>query len=1485
MWVFYITPVILLNVPLIQKSISKIASEQLYEALGVPVEIGRVDFELFNKLIIKDLYLEDQQGEILFQAKRLAAGFDFLPLFKGKIRFSSAQLFSFQFNLAKENDQAPLNLQFVIDAFAKKDTIKKESNIDLVIKNLNLRRGNFTFNVKDAKRTYGKFNTKHLEFNDISSKIQINKLTESELIANIERFSFKEQSGLIVRRISFGMEFSKDSALIKKFEVILPKTSVVLENIVADFKDVNNSNEYLDNTLISLKISPSKICLKDLSALVPSFENYQDLLNFEGELSGKINRLKLSNFLLTDENELLIQANAQLENLPDVDDLYLHGVVKKSFISASEITKIANNFSEKSVDFPEHILRLGNIRFEGEISGYFHHLTAYGLFNTDVGNIRTDILFGKNQTNFIKGEIKSQDLNLNKIFLDDDFGMANFDIVVDVQQNRNKKYEGIINSHIYNIELKHYTYENILLKGDFTENSFNGTLDINCPEGKLLSKGLVKLNGNQSVFNFSAQAEHIKLDKLNLTQKYKNSDLSFNIDVDCTGNDIDNLLGYIDIKDIRFGTEKGGYYIDTLTVTSKITELNDKILKIDSDLLKGSIIGQYSFQDIIPALVTTGSTFLPAIIKEPKKKINSDNNFNIDVTVNDLEQFAYILDLPFVLYGQTKIQGNYDYKINQFEFELLSPKCDFNNMLFKDCSVILKNQDNKTATMAINATNFKNEKINAIDAILNIADNSINTKLAWNDRYKPYNGIFNINTKFIEQTGIFPLKTEIDFLESKATLKDSIWNINPSQIVLDSAKIKINHLFINHADQFVKINGTVSKHPQDSVWVDLNKVDLDYIFDILSVNAFELGGIVSGHAIANDIYHTRQLSTKLSAENFSFNQAIIGKLDLLGLWDDEKQGIQLLGDIHKNDSSSMKVDGAIYPIKKALDLRFGAKNVDASFLRKYLDGVTKDFSGLVTGDINLFGNFSDVTLSGDAFIKNGSFGIDFLNTTYTFSDYVHLKSDEISLKNVTFYDKFGGTALVNGSLKHKFLDDFVFSANINANKFLAFNATERKSPSFFGTAFGTGFVSIKGNENLINFDIKLRTDEKTKVTLNFMEQNDITEYNFINFISKNEPEESYSFEKILSQFTNKPIYLNTNSGTDLKFDLQLTATPDATIEMIMDSGNGDRIKGYGQGNINIQYGTSSPLKLFGKYTLEKGVYNFSFQQALYRDFQIRDGSSISFKGDPNVANLNINAIYSLSANISDLNESLAQETSRLNVPVNCVLKIAGELERPDIKFDIEVPNSGDNLERQIKALINTDEMMNRQIIYLLVLNKFYTQESGTASSQKNNEFAAFAASTLSSQLTSLLGSFSENIQIGTVFTTNDNAFTDTEMALILSSQLLNNRLIFNGNFGYRDSPTTNTSFIGDFDLEYKLTKTGDIRLKAYNHYNDRYYSLRSAYTTQGIGLLYRKDFNNFRNLFRRKALPPFTAFPAPPFTEKNTIPSYTANDDNFIDFK
>ena len=235
------------------------------------------------------------------------------------------------------------------------------------------------------------------------------------------------------------------------------------------------------------------------------------------------------------------------------------------------------------------------------------------------------------------------------------------------------------------------------------------------------------------------------------------------------------------------------------------------------------------------------------------------------------------------------------------------------------------------------------------------------------------------------------------------------------------------------------------------------------------------------------------------------------------------------------------------------------------------------------------------------------------------------------------------------------------------------------------------------------------------------------------------------------------------------------------------------------------------------------------------------------------ADLDIKAYYSVQANLLDLDESFAheKELNRTTVPVHTTLDLTGNLKNPEFTFDLKFPTLSQNISRRVKTIINSTDMMDRQVIYLLALNRFYTPEYMSVSERHNNELAAVASSALSSQLNNILGQISDKFNIGTNFRSDKGDFSDLEFDVILTSQLLNNRLIFNGNLGYRDKSVSNNRFIGDFDLEYLINKSGTIRLKAYNHFNDKNYYIKSALTTQGVGLMLKKDFDNAKEIFKR----------------------------------
>ncbi|MBO7316325.1 MAG: translocation/assembly module TamB domain-containing protein, partial [Paludibacteraceae bacterium] len=320
-----------------------------------------------------------------------------------------------------------------------------------------------------------------------------------------------------------------------------------------------------------------------------------------------------------------------------------------------------------------------------------------------------------------------------------------------------------------------------------------------------------------------------------------------------------------------------------------------------------------------------------------------------------------------------------------------------------------------------------------------------------------------------------------------------------------------------------------------------------------------------------------------------------------------------------------------------------------------------------------------------------------------------------------------------------------------------------------------------------------------------------------------------------------------SNGSNIQLSLMVNVNQDAEVCLIIDPSAGDMLKAVGEGDLKVDFNVNtSDLKIYGNYVLDRGEYTFTFQNALRKQFSIQQGSSLYWSGVPYDAEVNINAGYQLSASLVDLfGESILSTSNRNSVPVLCLVNLTGNLMHPNIKFDITLPNSDDELNRSLKSTINTEEMMNRQIVYLLAFNKFYTPEYLKTNSQ--NELLALASSTLSSQLNSWASQLLDKWDFGVNFRTSGEGETrsnEYEFAFLYSP---NNKLFINGNLGYRDDNFSASKFIGDVDVEYKLTRRGKLRAKAYNHTND-YKEFKTALTTQGVGLVYRENFSSLKDL-------------------------------------
>jgi hypothetical protein len=1447
----------LLSFPSVQDRVKGIAVRELENRMKAKVNIERVNLRWLNRIELRGLTLADSCSSPVVEAGRLIVDLDPLPLLRGRVMLTAIRLMDFSVHIYKETPESMLNLQFILDAFARKEN-SAPSEVDFSIRSVLLRRGNIMFDIINKEENSGRFDPNHIDISGINGHIALEMLGADSLNIRIRRFAAREKSGLEIKNILLRMAGNRDSLAITELAVEMPHSLLRADYGSIALHRLQAGNLNGETMPVVLALASSEISPKDIAPVLPALANYDGRIRIAALMEGNTDEINLRRLSINDGEKAVFAGRLRLGNITNPAEMTVDGAIDRLALTTDGIRNIITGFNSSEASIPYMVERLGTIRFNGHVSGQVSDIAAEGRLSSDIGSIEANLRAGRNADHegiFLKGTVSSSELMLNELFnAGNRFGAARFSLAIDASGDGHRAFAGTVSARINEFDYLNYRYENLKLDGRFRPDGFNGKIEIDDPNFSMIADGMFSRTGTAPVFDFSVRLNHFRPDNLNLWDKLESPDISGSMRANFTGSNIDDMNGSISMDSLRIHTDPSDFFLRKITLETTGDEYG-KSLRLESDIAHGEVSGIYSFSALLPGLANTVRKYLPAFIPEDVKESSlKENNFSINLSMEETRNLAATLKLPFSLADRASVTGYYNSVFNKFKIEADIPRLSLGKIQVEDCRMICENPLDRIS-FRLDATGVDRKLRNRISIYSSAANNRIESLIHWeNNKARTFKTDISAITRLssvMNPEGKPVLNVNIHVNNSPLILNDTVWQIHDSNIAIEGDRISIDRLSIAGDDRSLLIDGAVSQATDDTLALTLHRIELRYIFDILNIPVLEFGGEATGKFQATDLYHTRMIRTdRLQVDRFSFNSEAIGNLSLKSRWDEQRQGIYLSGNITEGDSAVTGVNGYIYPVgeNEGLDLRFDASNLNLSFLNKYMKSVISDFKGRGTGYVRLFGSFDDVDLEGKAHVKDAGMGIAFLNTYYTLSDTVRLDHGHIYFRDAIIRDTYGNTSrLKEANLYHNYLHDLTFDLELaDVTNMLVYNASERQNPTLHGKVFASGKVKMQGNESLIDFDISLISAPGTSVGLNFMGGSSATSYNFISFINKN----ILPTDETGQLVTQAPPPPPDDTETELRIKLLVEVTPDANIEMLTDPSAGDMIRGHATGDLRIEYGTRSDLKIYGALDIRKGNYNFSLQQFIRKDFDIREGGTVNFSGDPEQAQLDINAVHNLTANIGDLDPSLLGETPRTNISVNCVLHLLGVFHHPAISFDLELPGSNSDLERKVRSYMNTEDMLMRQIVYLLALNTFHP--SGFAQGPlRSNEVSAMTSAAISSQISSLLSAITDKVKIGTNIRANQDRFNETEVDMLLSSQLFNNRLLFNGNFGYKNNVNVKNVFVGEFDLEYLLTRNGEFRLKAYNHANDMYRYLKQSLTTQGFGFVYKKDFSSISDLFGR----------------------------------
>ena len=1440
----YLAIVIILHIPYVQSLIGEAVGEELSKKFGTRVTLGRIDLGFANRLIIDELGMLDKNKTQMLKASRISLKIDPIALIKGQISFSSLQLFGLKANLYRANAQSKPNFQFVIDSLASKDKTQSKP-LDLQISSIIIRHGIVKYRQLDKPPLFRHFSLNDLCARNISAHIILNKLSRDSINVKVKKIAFDEKSGLKIKKMAFELVANRRALKLSDFEILLPRTKLHLERFKAYYKFSKGKIEK-DKLRFYGKISDSYLTPEDVSCFYSKLGMLSNKLNVNTVFSYTTNRLSVTRFdVFSSDHSLNINADGFLGLRKMNKEWGLN--LKELYVSPETVKEIAHVFDQK-FKLPTAVVNCGDIDIKGKFAGKGMNLNAETFLRTSAGNLVLDL---SKKENRILANIKTDGVNMKVVTGNDKFGMisANLSITSDKQTTA---VRGVIPL----FEYSSYPYRNIRLDGVYKNKKISGDFELDDPNGLIALSGIYDMGGNRNTAKIKGKVRNLSPSALNMTDKWKNTKFDFDINLNVSGNNISNAVGNLEVNGFKMMSSEVNYAINNLSLLT--TRVNGtRNVRVDSDF--GSILlkGNIDLLSLPKSMAGLLKKYLPTIPIQSVALINDINDFDLSVHINNTKWMQYLLGISLEIKDELVIDGYFDGHKGRADVELSLPSFKYNGMNYQNAWIRLKTtQDDVLTAMAKIKRLDGKGRTQAFSIDSQASDNMLKTSVSLNDNEQhPLHGTIKASTKFFYDGHGVPT-AGIYIEDSEISLGNTVWHVMPSNIKYNKNGIAVNKFSIRHDNQFISIDGKeLRDNSSDSLFVNLNDVDISYILNIVNFHSVEFSGLASGQAFLSGLLDGDiRASASLSVKDFKFEN---GRMGTLYANVDLDNGKQINIHAVANDTVGRRtfIDGYVSPERNFIDLDIGARRTRAEFMESFCGSFMDNVEVEANGDVRLAGPLNNINLTGEL-VVDGKLSISSLNTTYTLkNDTIKFLPNRIIFSQDSIYDRNGNLGIVTGHLAHEHLTNLSYDINVKAENLLAYDTHATSGESFYGTVFATGDCRIVGRSGTLTIDVNATPEKGSSIVYNVSDRNITQTNDFIEW--KNAADGSD-----LSQRQNGE-NINAKSDEDdistaIIINFLVNCTPDAMVKVIMDNNSGDYISFNGSGALKAIYYNKGSFDIFGNYVIDNGLYKLSIKNLMKRDFTFQQGSTIKFGGNPFDASLNLKATYVLnSVSLADLN--LGRSFSGNNIRVNCLMDVTGTPNSPKVNFDIDFPSLSADLKQMIYSIINAGEEKNQQVLYLLAVGRFYYGQDNNSSSmgdlsQQHNQTSLAMQSILSGRISQQLSSVlstvvdNKNWNLGANISTGTEGLQNAEYEGLLSGRLLNNRLLVNGKFGYRDNANATTNFIGDFDLKYLLFPNGNMAITVYNKTNDRYFT-RNSLNTQGIGLIMKKDFNGLNDLF------------------------------------
>lgn len=1459
---------LLFEIPAVQNFVAWEATEIISRKLGTRISIDRVDIGLFYRVSLDGFYVEDFQRDTLLYAGRLDARIKSLGLFGGGLVFSRAELSDARFCL-RETPDGEMNIKQVVDKLSKKDKARAEGKFRLEIERLETDGLDFCMErLEHRNPSYGvDFADMHLI--DIRAELKNFTIDGPVIHTDIGRLAMRERSGFVVEDLAGCLCIANGCIDIREGHIRTAKSNIELPSLSLIGLDWALYKNFVEEVDITAQVVNTTLSSDDIAYFSPKMKDWHlTLTDVNADVSGPVADMSGSLRSVRTGADTKLSVDFAAQGLPDVGKGHFKADISELTTSAADVDRLAAALTGKNL--PDEVLRIaknaGKIGLTGKFDGTLTAFAADAALATEIGGATCLLQVSslRDGCRGVLGDVKTSSLQLGELLENDLLGPLSLNVHVNGELS-SEHSDAEVSGEILRLGINGYDYDSLRMKGHLVNREFNGLIEARDRNLRFDFRGLLDLNDEQRPrYDFALDLEEANLAALGVNRRDSVSVLAARIAARAVGRTLDDLNGIIFVRDVSYRYNDRELAADSVVIVGR-NSLSDKFIRLRSDFVDADYEGKTSYKEVFAYLQQRFRDYVPTLdggpgwqAQHPDTVELADGYSQLTVNVRKINPLVNAVSPGLQIADGSQLLLRINPANDKLSFEAASDYIERGRMLVTRLNLDAHNRGDSLVFAASTEDLYLNSfHMSRVGMSGGAKDNKLELITDFADTIGDVSGRIGFRSEFARGRGPAGRQIDLRLTPSYISRGEKTWNIYTDGITADTSRIRIDRFRMVNAGQQLLLDGVVSRRLQDSVQLTLHNFELAPFSQFTSSMGYRVDGRTNGSATMKAVLGAGEVQADIVVDSISINDLAVPSIWLRSRWDFIQNRAGIL--VQQRENLDTLVRGFYAPSQKRYYARATLDAVELSALDPLLKGVVERTGGNADVDIALRGSGKEANLSGQIAVRDFTTTVDFTQVTYTMPRAViEVKNNHLIAEGVPLYDPEKNEGLFSIDLNLEHLSNIFYSVKVLPKELMVLNTTSKDNDLFYGRIFASGSATIAGSKGGVKMDIVATTEGDSEFYMPLSGQSNAKTADFVTFVTPEQIDTTDYLvrKKLLFQQQGRK---KEAAGSTMDITMALNVQDNTAFQLVIDPTVGSALKGRGNGMLNLHINPGNGIfNMYGDYTLIEGSFLFSLQNIITKKFIIESGSMIQWTGEPVDARLDINAVYKLKTSLQPLLNTVTassdddQSGSRISdrsVPVDCKIHIGGRLSNPQLDFSVVVPVTDIETQAAVASVLNTQEAQAQQFISLVALGTF--SNSGSANIGASSGVAT-GLEMLTNQLTNWFSTDDYRIILNY---RAGSEMTGDEVDFGFSTNLINNRLLVEVEGNYiidnKQAVSNNVSnFMGEAHVTWLIDKSGNLRLKAFTQTIDRFDENQGLQET-GIGISYKEDFNNFKDLKQR----------------------------------